>query len=239
MTIERPTFKELRRRYWKWEASGVGVIAAGIAVSWWALVKLAAWWFAYEEGSVYWLSPAAFIWGVPAFFGGILLATWPTDVLYRRLLGDRYPEFRDYQTQKFGYDGRRWMPLFYLSFGTANTVMVALLLDTYIFFGPQSIQIDELWTLEPYRFAYDEVMEIRVSDRRETASGEVVERFTVALYFANGGVWSSNGDRWYAGRERLREIVSYVSSQSGIPTVELGVLHHTELTGRVGLEEYF
>jgi hypothetical protein len=238
-SMGQPSFKELTRRYWKWEAVGVVMIAVGIAVSWWALLQLAELRFQSETSSIYWLSPSAVIWGAPAFFAGILMATWPTDVLYRRLLGDRYPEFRDYQTRKFGYDGRRWMLVFYVVFGSANAVLIGLLLDTYVCFGPRAIHIDELWALEPSRFRYDEVMEIRVSDRREMPSGEVVEKFTVALHFADGHAWTSNGDRWFAGREHLREIVAHVASRSGIPAVELSILSQSELTSGGALGDHF
>lgn len=147
-TATLPSYRELRRRYWKWEAAGVGLIVVGIAVSWVLLLWFAAARFAVEDGEVYWLSPSTLLWGVPAFFAGILAATWPTDVLYRRLLGDRYPEFRSYQIRKFGYDARTWMPLFYLVFGTATAAVIVVMLDCYVRFGPSSIEVDALWSRE-------------------------------------------------------------------------------------------
>jgi hypothetical protein len=224
-----PTYGELKQRYWKWEAVGVAFILVGIAVSWVVLVGLAGEHFYAREGEVYWLSPATLVWGVPAFFSGILLATWPTDLVYRRLLGDRYAEFRDYQARKFGYDGPRWLPLFYLVFGTATAGMIAVLFDFYVCFGPNSIEIDEMWTGRPYRYAYDQIIEIRASDWRESVRGDLVQHYTLALHFSDGNVWSSNRDQWYEGRQRLREIAAYVSARAGIPIVELSVLSRAEL----------
>lgn len=223
------TYRELTRRYWKWEATGVGIIVVGIGLCWLLLVVAARLRFAPQEGETYCLWPAEFLWGIPAFFAGILLAVWPTDLLYRRLLGERYPEFRDYQTQKFGYDGPVWMPLFYLVFGTGTAVFVALMLDCYIRFGPDVIEVDGLWSLEARRYAYEQVMQIRASDRREGADGQAVERYTVAMHFSDGTVWASNHERWYEGRQRLREIAAHVSAHAGIPIVELRVLSRAEL----------
>lgn len=228
-TATVPSYRELRRRYWRWEASGVGFIAVGIAVSWVLLLWFAGAHFAVEDGEVYWLSPSTLLWGVPAFFAGILAATWPTDVIYRRLLGDRYPEFRDYQTQKFGYDARTWMPLFYLVFGTATAAVIVVMLDCYVRFGPRSFEIDALWSWEPQRYTYEQIMEIRASDWREGPGGELIRHYTLALHFNDGNVWSSNHDQWYEGRQRLREIAAHVSARAGIPIVELSVLTRAEL----------
>lgn len=227
--VEKTPMRELTRRYWKWEAVGVLLIVVGICVCWALLLLLAEWRFGSEGGTVHWLSPSALVWGAPAFFAGILSATWPTDLLYRRLLADRYEEFRDYQTRKFGYDGRRWMPPFYFICGAMTTTIILSLLDCYLFFGPTAIEIDGLWALQPRSYRYDQVIEIRASDWREGSDGERVEHYTIALHFADGSAWSSGRDTWYSGREDLRDIAAYVSSHSGIPIVELDVMRRVEL----------
>jgi hypothetical protein len=227
--IDQTPMHELSRRYWKWEAGGVLLIAIGVVVSWGLLLLLAHWRFGSNGVSVYWLSPAALVWIMPAFFAGILAATWPTDLLYRYLMGDRYEEFRGYQTRKFGYDGRRWMLPFYFICGGLTAALIVLLLDCYVFFGPNSIQVDGLWAMESERFVYDDVIEIRVSDWREGDNGQRVAHYTLALYFADGAIWTSARDEWYSGNDRLRDIAAYVSERSGIPIVEIDVMSPTEL----------
>lgn len=221
--------RELTRRYWKWEACGVLFILAGIAVGWFVLTELARWRFVSGRDGVYWLSPNPLVWLAPSFFIGILLATWPTDLLYRRLLGDRYPEFRAYQTRKFGYDGRRWMLPFYFITGAMSGAIIFLLFDCYVYFGPTTIQINELWALQPYSFSYDQVIEIRASDWREAAEGERVKHYTMSILFADGTVWTSRRDAWYSGSDYLPQIAAQVATQSGIPIVQVDVMNRAEL----------
>jgi hypothetical protein len=221
--------QELSRRYWRWEALGVVFILAGVAISWWLFVELAHWRFSWGAGEAYWLSPNALVWGAPAFFVGILSATWPTDLLYRRLLGARYPEFRDYQTRKFGYDGRRWMLPFYFITGAMSATIVLLLLDCYVFFGPTEIHIDELWELDSYAFTYDQIMEIRASEWREGDDGQRVKHFTLSILFEDGTIWTSRRDAWYSGSEQLRDIAAHVAGRAGIPIVQLEVMNRIEL----------
>jgi hypothetical protein len=227
--IEKTPMRELTRRYWRWEAGGVLLIVVGIFLSWGLLLLLAGWRFNTHGGAIHWLSPSALVWLAPAFFAGILSATWPTDALYRRLLGARYDEFRAYQTRKFGYDGRRWMLPFYFICGAMTGAIVLLLLDCYVFFGPNSIQIDGLWGMQPELYRYDEVIEIRASDWREGEEGELLPHYTLALYFADGTIWTSGRDEWYSGNDELRDIAAYVARYSGIPIVEIGVMSRAEL----------
>ena len=229
VTIEKTPMRELTRRYWKWEACGVLFIFVGIAVSWLLFTELARWRFAPGRDTGFWLSPNPLVWLAPAFFVGILSATWPTDLLYRRLLGDRYPEFRAYQTRKFGYDGRRWMLPFYFITGALSATIVVLLLDCYVHFGPTTMQINELWTLQPYSFSYDQVIEVRASEWREGADGERLKHYTMSILFADGMTWTSRRDDWYSGSDRLPQIAAYVAARSGIPIVWVDVMNRAEL----------
>jgi hypothetical protein len=49
------------------------------------------------------------------------------------------------------------------------------------------------------------------------------------LHFVDGTVWTSQGDPWFAGRERLRDIAGFVAARSGIPIVQLEVMERDEL----------
>jgi hypothetical protein len=102
------------------------------------------------------------------------------------------------------------------------------LLNWHVLLTPATLEVNGLWASEPRRYSYDRVMQIRVSERVESADGSVEDRFGFALYFDDGWRWSSLRDPSHATPAELREVVSYVSEQSGIPAAEISLLAKSE-----------
>ena len=220
---------ELARRYRRWEHAGAGIIVLACVVCWLALMWIAGRYPAPDPAVLYRLTPHPLYWAAAAFFLGILTATGPTHLLYSWLMGERFAEFRSYQTRKFGFDSGRLMVPFYLVFGSATVAVVVLLLNWYVLFGSDGIVVDSLGSLSERHYSYEQVMQIRTAERMEQRDGVIANRYGLVLHFDDGSHWSSHRDPSNASPQRLREIAEFISERSSLPIVEVSVLMHSEL----------
>jgi len=220
---------ELARRYRAWEIAGVAILLGSIGLSWIALLWLARVYPAADPDVAYRLTAHPLYWAAVAFFVGNLAATGPTHLLYARLMGERFPEFRDYQTRKFGFDSWRWMAPFYLVFGTACIAAIVYLLDWYLLIGSQGIIVNDFPRFAARHYTYDRVLQIRTAEQVERKDGTVEQRFAVVFQFDDGRHWSSRRDPANTPTQRMREIAAYVSHQSTLPIVEVSILQRDEL----------
>lgn len=220
---------ELARRYRNWEIGGVVLLALAVLATWLGLLALNRHYPETDADAVFRLTPNALYWAVVAFFIGNLVATGPTHLLYSWLLGERFAEFRDYQTRKFGFDAWRWMLPFYLVFGAGCAAVTFALVDWYVVLTPTTIVINNLGSTGELRYTYEDVAEIRISDRVEGTDGSVVEQASLVVYFNDGSRWSSAKDPSRATPEELQRIATYVAESSGLPLVSVAVLRYVEL----------
>jgi hypothetical protein len=211
-------FDELRREYWKWELAAVGVFVASTCV-----IGLLVFWLlrTYADSraialapSPYALLPADIVWLLPSMLIGALCAALPATLFLRFALSDRYARYLTYSKRRFGFDVKRWELPFYALLGVVCAAFVGLGLDFYVVFGENAVTLNDFWSLGVRTYPYSEVRQIRVSDKMEAPNGNVVDRWTVVVEFADGHRWSSRWDPSGSGESRLREIAAFIERRS-------------------------
>jgi len=221
---------ELARRYVWWERLGFAVLLVSIGLVWLGLLLLGRLYPAAAPATGYRLTASPLYLAVLAFFLGNLLATGPTHLLYIRLLGERFPEFRAYQARKFGFDAGRWMLPFYLFLGSVVTVATVAVVDWYVVFDAEAITISELPSLgDTRRYSYAQLLQIRTAPRIEREDGAMVESWTFMLQFDDGRSWSSQKDASRSSPEQRREMARFIAERSSLPWVEVDHLESSEL----------
>ena len=199
---------ELSRRFRNWETGGVVLMLVAMYASWLVLISLAE--RATPSAALHHLGANAWHWAAVAFFAGNLIATWPTHVLYRWWMGpSKYAEFRAYQTRKFGYDSRPWLPVFYVVFGTATVLVAWLMLSWGVTFTGEGVAFQPFGSRADRFYRYDQVMNVGTIDSED--------RRILVLTLDDGRRWTSEMAPTAPSPALVERIARTVSDHSGLP----------------------
>lgn len=128
------------------------------------------------------LPSAAFFWASAPL--GFALAVHLAFGAFRGVFDFLYPDFLHTQDERIDYDLRKLVSGSYLVLAALSVVAVFLVSDWYTVFGPDEIVINEFWSAEEKRYAYDDIAELHYADMLWGAGWEYRDVYRVR--FADG-----------------------------------------------------
>jgi hypothetical protein len=216
-----PPLDVLRDRYARWEAASLVPIFGFTALLTFVFdrlfLTLAAAVLPRAGAGELLLLPDRFLWALPALFLAIPASAIPTMLLYRKLLGDRYPEYAAYGQVKAGFDVARVSRVLFVGAGLLSGALLLLGLDHYTRFGRDAVTINGFFGLGPVTHGYADVRAVRLVARFQAPNGNIVERPHLVLEFRDGSRWSTRNNGRPKNRAEDQAIAALVAARSGVP----------------------
>ncbi len=223
----------LTKEYAKWERRA-GFLYLAIAVPlgllWWVLlIHLGSWVDRRLPEAEYTMTVGGLYWMLPAMALALVSAARPADLLLRRVLGDRYAEFMEYQTVKYRFDAARVNRLVFGGCALGCAVFIFLGFDFYVLVQSDRLIVNGYFSLAERVRPFDTITDIKTAPKLIAPNGNTVHRREFVITFRSPDTWSTNylPDRF--PNERKPEVVEYISRVSGVPIREVEVLQHREL----------
>jgi predicted ribosomally synthesized peptide with SipW-like signal peptide len=224
--------EELRREFSSWQTRYQTARFAGVVMAvgmWWvALETIATAARSVPRTTAYSFLQHGLIWGLAAGLPGTMTAAVLVNAVFRRWLGERYPEFERYQRLLSGMDERRlW---FLVPAAIALSAIGAyFVFDTYAYFTDTEIVTNKFWTLHEERHRYSDVAWIGTAPSVLELSGRRTRRTPVLIRFKDGSSWSTHSAPSGAEASVRAALARFVSERSSVPVTEVPFFRSTEL----------
>lgn len=127
---------------------------------------------------------------IPALFGGLILAHFPTEYLSNRIYGEeKYSIFKKIMNKQYGFDMER------VTKGMVKGGLVLTLLfflnavktTTYLY--GEHIEINGFTTIKPIKKPLSDLKEIVLTTRVKAPNGNIVGRLKYHIIFRDGFIW--------------------------------------------------
>jgi hypothetical protein len=224
--------EELRREFGAWQTRYQAALFAGIVMA------VGAWWVALETiataarrvppTTAYSFLPHGPFWGLAAGLPGIMTAAVLVNAIFRRWLGERYPEFEHYRRLLSGMDERRFWFLVPAAIAL-SAVGAYLVFDTYAYFADTEIVTNKFWTLHEERHRYSDVAWIGTAPSVPELSGRRTRGTPVLIRFKDGSSWSTHSAPSGAEASVHAALARFVSERSSVLVTEVPFFRSTEL----------
>lgn len=219
-------FKELQRKYVKWELAGLIPFFAFSAIGGYLTFQGLVWIFHHslpQSGeNRYLMLPHEYIFGLPAFFSGIFLGAIPIDLIYRFLLKEKYAEATLYSNLKSGFDGMKVLKFLAVIILVPSVVFTCLAMDSYARFTDRQMITNRFWGLGETVHPYDQISRIKSVRLITAPNGNIVENPYHVIHFSDGSIWSTRGNVYRAAgpdqtssSEKEKEIFNFVTAKAG------------------------
>ncbi len=188
------------------------ITALATAAVWWVLSMLSQWVHAPAAGRFY---AASFMWTFPALTLGLFLSAIIIPPVFKRLLGQRYPELEAYGN---AVAGEKQIKAYNWLFGilpVAAMIMVVQIWNFHAFFGDRRIEIRELTDISTHAYLYSDVADIVTSLYTTAPNGDLVYGRDYQVEFGDGRKWGTHSNGYGLSDPQKQQIVLYVSNKSG------------------------
>ena len=154
---------------------------------------------------------------------------WAASVLlsYRLLLKQRYGEFLRFQEIRAEMNARIWRVLPYVCVA-AGVLTIPVVASWNVRITDQALIVKRLVSFSEAMHLYSDITSIETGQvatrafRREGLRREYIVRFR------DGFSWDTNAEPSSASLARKREVIDFISKNSGVPIVEVGKLHRRD-----------
>lgn len=215
------SLEELKPVYRRWELYSLpllfGFVPPLTAAWWWLLYWIGIWNSQRFSGAVYHLWPMGLTWGVPAILLAILTTSVPMPRFYRWRLRERYPEFERYLNLRCGYRQDSAAVPVYAFFMTIVMVSVVLILHSRVILTNDEIIQYPFFSLSSVSHKYGDIVDIRTAPQRRAPNGRLRDNDDYQTEFADGSVWSTYLNPADLTTAEKRQMMEFVSKQSGKP----------------------
>jgi hypothetical protein len=213
------TFDELHGRFrytgFRQLAVMAGLTAGGCLLAY-GVYQLAAW-LLYSGSlakSLHLIRPDRFARLLVALLGGAALGLAWSPWAFRRLLGQDYEAYVEYQNRLTGLDNERTAKAMSRLMLLAYVLVSALFLDWYTAFGPAGIRQAPLFSLSIREHTYQELSTIETKSAFVRPDGKECKREHFLLHFSDGQQWNSRNSGYETGA-RNAELLRFVQEKIG------------------------
>jgi hypothetical protein len=163
-----------------------------------------------------------YYWALPTFPLGIVTAAVPLVLIYRRLLGQRFTDFMEWELGRAGYTNRLilfgvWVPVMLLVCVLVPTVAVGACLRWHVRFTEQEIAVQDAFGGEEQVYGYDRVRDLAHSTHLKR-EGKPSQQDRYYVTFDDGRVLnSSRMPNFDPSADEYRRMIEFVSRKTGKP----------------------
>lgn len=193
---------------------------AVVAFGWsFIFVQISEWRFSLIKVADVQLLPLSARWILLALFLSSLLfftalGNFPLSALYRIFLGENNPEYRNYIYGQYLARPENPTPWITITANGLILIAVVLSLDSYVLARSDEIVVNSLWTLGENHYSYSDVHSMRTSTNPNDSERDYPIH---VIEFHNGDQWSSRRYDKDRPPQEFKELMNYISHQSGIP----------------------
>ncbi len=220
--------EELEPVYRRWELLSLPlmlVLIPPLTATWWWILYLVGIWNAQRHvGAVYHLWPVGVTWGTPAFLLAVISEWLPMTLIYRRCLRERYVEFERYLHLRHRYNQAPGNGFVFASVTAIVLVTVVLILHYRTLLTKDEIIHYPFFSLSSVRHKYTDITEIRTAPQRRAPNGKLRGNDDYEVDFADGSMWSTYPNPAALATAEKRQMMEFVSKQSGKPIRRVPVL---------------
>jgi hypothetical protein len=222
------SLEELTPVYRRWEIYSLPLLFAFIpplaATWWWILYWIGTWNAQRFSDAVYHLWPTGITWAVPAFLLAALTASVPIKLFYRWHLRERYSKFERYLNLRHGYNQESATVPIYAFFGTSVLAFIVLVLHWRVMLTNDEIVQYPFFSLSSVSHKYREITDIKTAPKRRAPNGNLRDNDDYQTAFADGLVWLTYPNPADLTAAEKRQMMEFVSKQSGKPIRHVPVL---------------
>lgn len=227
------TLVDLRGEYMPWNRIGAALVLVLMPLSsyvWWQLFLLMSPQTGFsEKDGLFVLLPSRQTWAVAAALPGMVTGGVVTELVLKRILGERYPEFGTFRNLFYGFDARRALKGLYVLGGTLAVAALILISRWHAHFLKEEIQVHRLLQFGEYGAGYSNIASIKAARGVTAPNGNIVLRREYSIRFVDGFSWNTDTDLSDATPEQKARLIDAVSARSGVPVREVDVLTRDDL----------
>lgn len=225
---ESPTLRfgdDLKAEYLGWQSLwtlSYMLLVALFTVAWmWLFSQFLTWRQSMAPAVVFADMPGVEFRVLPGLLLGLGLAIPAVVLLFKRLLGGRFPEFMAYSDSCAKCNQLKLMPLCLVVLAVILLPVLVVSLDTYTRFTEDRIVINRPMSLGEDVYSYNSVTHLAHIANRRIPGGNILPKPFYMVFFNNGDVWSTKDVMGTHSPQTEASLFEFLSKKSGLPIEEL------------------